>query len=292
MGESGMKEKTMKIVFYFLLCGFFLSAFPAFGEERKLYHSSPYSSSKEFLKRFSSPYQPLRSDVFGGIAPHHAPVTFPLLAQFYGRLKATKEVTTFIILAPDHFNHAKWDIVFSRAVFGTPYGVLYPNELFTSLLEKEGVAVYDEMPFQSEHAIHTHTLFIRKFFPAAKIVPIIFRSSTRKVDVQRLGDFLGRSFKGHTFIVSSVDFSHYFDSPTASRLDARSALSLQKGIPALLSNVRVDSPAALGTLLYALRQYGTVQAIDMQSLNMADLNGKRANTTGYVIGYYGFQKAR
>jgi len=233
------------------------------------------------------------SDTFGGITSHHVPAAFPLLAEFYARLKNTKNIDTFVVLGPDHWEKGRADVSISEADFVTPFGKLSPDANLIKKLEESRFVVHDEAPFE-DHSIHSQLLFIAKLFPDAKIVPIVFRSSTANEYAEKLGDLIASLSGPNTFMVGSVDFSHYLNEEQARPLDAHSATILAGIDPRLAGLTRADSPAALTALVAAVKKMGATASIPIGdgSFNSADFSNVNDFTTGYVVQFFGTKKEK
>src|SRR3989338_5957157 len=230
-------------------------------------------------------------DTFGGITSHHIPTAFPLLAEFYSKLKNTKNIDTFIVLGPDHWEKGRADVSISEADFITPFGKLSPHMHMIKNLEESRFVVHDEAPFE-DHSIHSQLLFIAKLFPDAKIVPIVFRSSTANEYAEKLGDLIASLSGPNTFVVGSVEFSHYLNEEQARPLDARSATILAGIDPRLAGLTRADSPASLTALVAAVKKMGATASIPVGSgsFNSADFSNVNDFTTGYVVQFFGTKK--
>ena len=72
-----------------------------------------------------------------------------------------------------------------------------------------------------EHSLEMQLPFVRRLFPAAKIVPLVMGFQTRET-ILGLADALAAACRGRqALLVGSTDLSHYFDAQTAERLDGR-----------------------------------------------------------------------
>jgi len=227
--------------------------------------------------------------VLGGVTSHHIPTTAPALADFYWRLKNTRNVKTFIIIGPDHIDAGKEDIVMSQSQFANAFGVLQPNLPLIKKLVDSGLASVDEKPFDREHSISSQLFFIKKIFPDATIVPIIFRSSGTLERARQFGRLLGSFLNDEVFIVASVDFSHYFSEAQARPIDILSMNVLRSLDAQALRLVDADSKQSLAALVAALETAGANQYAQIKTFNTADFNGDRDYTTGYVFGFWGTQ---
>ncbi|MEK9148244.1 MAG: AmmeMemoRadiSam system protein B, partial [Patescibacteria group bacterium] len=189
----------------------------------RAYHQSQFFKYEQFIE---SSVEQVKKDekidlnkVMGGLVPHHIPTTIPLLAEFYTKLKNSRDVKTFVILGPDHVDAGRGNISVSKADFVMPFGTLRPNLAMIEQFESSGFVVQDEAPFDREHSIDSQLLLISKLFPDAQIVPLIFRSSITNKEARAFGKVLASVADEDTFIVSSVDFSHYLPTNQAMALD-------------------------------------------------------------------------
>ena len=255
------------------------------------YHKSQFFKYAEFIE---SSVEEAKSDakidlnkVMGGIVPHHIPTTIPLLTEFYTKLKNTRDVKTFIILGPDHVDRGRGDISVSKARFITPFGTLEPDEDIINHLEKSGFIVYDETPFEQEISIDAQLLLISKIFPKANIVPLIFRSSITNETARAFGKLLAAVADNDTFIISSVDFSHYLSEKQARPIDYFSASVLGAMNSKSTALVDADSVQALTAFMAFLESKGANSHTGLQIFNTSDFNSNIDYTTGYVMGFWG-----
>ena len=257
----------------------------------RVIYESEFSGHKDLVRRFLHSAEgseaPDLSFVSGGVVPHHIPTAIPVLAEFYAKLKKSRGVNTFIILGPDHIDRGAGDVSISRAVFMTPFGALYPDLRIADELEKTGFVMHGEAPFEREHSIHAQTLLIASVFPEAKIVPLVFRSSMSNESAQEFGKVLARHLNSDTFLVASVDFSHYLSESQARPLDELSASVLRRFDVDAPELVEADSTQAIAALISALNEQGARDTADIRVFNTSDFSENSDFTTGYISGFFG-----
>lgn len=258
------------------------------------YHKSQFFNYAPFIE---SSVEKTKSDakvdldkVIGGIVPHHIPTTIPLLAEFYTKLKNTRQVKTFIILGPDHVDRGRGDITVSKADFVMPFGTLKPNLDVIERLEKSGFVAHDETPFDREHSIDSQLLLISELFPEARIVPLIFRSSITNETAKAFGQVLAAAADDETFIVSSVDFSHYLSEKQARPIDYLSLNVLGAMNSESTALLEADSTQALAAFMAFLEAKGANHHIDLRVFNTGDFSSNSDYTTGYVTGFWGIKR--
>jgi len=258
-----------------------------------IYHHSQFFNYAPFIE---SSLEQVKKDekidlnkVMGGLVPHHIPTTIPLLAEFYTKLKNSRDVKTFVVLGPDHVDAGRGNISVSKADFVMPFGTLRPNLAMIEQLESSGFIVQDEAPFDREHSIDSQLLLISKLFPNAQIVPLIFRSSITNEEARAFGKILAGVVDEDTFIVSSVDFSHYLSEKQARPIDYLSANVLGAIDSKSTELVRADSEQSLVALMSFLETKGANHHVDLQVFNTRDFNSNNDYTTGYVTGFWGIK---
>jgi len=254
------------------------------------YHHVPYekyvSQIDVLVEKSTVKKKNIPSSIVGGIAPHHVPTAFPLIVDFYAQVKNKEKIKTIVVLGPDHFNKNSVDIAVSQQRFNTPYGLLDPQRELIEKLTKTKLVTLDEEPFEKEHSILSHAIVIKKVFPNAKIVPLVFRASTTFEKTKKLGDYFATIFDDSTLVVVSVDFSHYLPLKQARERDEKSLVFVRKADPDSLPFIDVDSPTALATLFQYLKKKNAQKGVEITVWNMADFENVTDNTTGYITGYF------
>ncbi len=287
----------MYVIIRVVLCAMFLGAFfkAPFVNAQK-YHHVPYekyvSQINVLVEKSTVKKKNIPSSIAGGIAPHHVPTAFPLIVDFYAQLKNKEKIKTIVVLGPDHFNKNSVDIAVSQKQFNTPYGLLNPHGELIEKLTKTKLVTLDEEPFEKEHSILSHAIVIKKVFPNAKIVPLVFRASTTFEKAKKLGDYFATIFDDSTLVVVSVDFSHYLPLKQARERDEKSLVFVRKADPDSLPFIDVDSPTALATLFQYLKMRNAQKGVEITAWNMADFENVTDNTTGYITGYFGGGKGQ
>ncbi|MDO8490346.1 MAG: AmmeMemoRadiSam system protein B [bacterium] len=233
----------------------------------------------------------LATDPLAGVIPHHAPTTFPLMAEFYARLKATKKIDTFVVVGPDHFNTGKGMAMVSRMPFDVPEGRVEQDLVLVKQLTDKGLAVVDEAVYEREHSMDTQLVFIKHYFPHAKVVQLVYNARITEGRARDIGKALAQMNSRRIFFVASVDFSHYLTAAQARPIDVNSQRLLEGADPVVVSRVVADSPGSLTTLLTYVKEKGATALRPFRVYNTADFTNNKSNTTGYVTGYFGLPNA-
>jgi len=225
--------------------------------------------------------------IFGMVLPHHIPTATSLLFEYYSKLKH-QDVSTFVIIGPDHIDASPFPVTATLKNFSTPYGSLFNNIEITKKLIKEKIAGNQEEPFLSEHSIASQLLFISYLFPKANIVPIIMRSDVSARDATYLGKRLSEIVDDKTVIVASVDFSHYLEKTQARTVDHVNGLILRDLNLDLANNFEADSAQSLIAFMSAMKEKKAKLLGDLKITNTDEIINNTDYTTGYIIGLWGF----
>lgn len=204
---------------------------------------------------------------YGAILPHHSIAARDIAAAY--RVIAQKiQPKTIVIVCPNHYEKYTDSIITADAIeFATVYGTLHVNRsMVRSLVRTSGAKVRNDA-FIAEHGIHFHTPFIKKFFPKATIVPILLSWNNPIEDNDRLASFLADYDPKTTFVLASVDFSHFQPRAVADFHDVTSFSVIKSFNYSALYDCELDSPASVYTLLRIMEQRNTMRAVRILHTN-------------------------
>ena len=241
---------------------------------KKLIEETRAQSEDEYCLENEERYSQL------GITSHHLPTAVSLISDFYMHLKhSSGPRDVFVVLGPDHFERGYNSISTTFLPFATPFGKLETeNSIVEDLLER-GVRVDDQA--LRDHSIGVQAVFIKLFFPQARIVPLIFRVDTQEQVIDDIADVLS-CYKDRISVIASVDFSHYRSSEHAQALDAESERMISGFDFDHFTLDYVDSPPTMklvGKLIDSLE----IEKVNiLEVANSSDFTGREDNTTGYI----------
>lgn len=229
------------------------------------------------------------SHVYGGVVSHHIPTTIPRLVEFYSKLKDAGRVKNFIIIGPDHTDAGNTPATVSAIGFATKFGSLEPIPAFAHSLEKLSFVSIDEKPFDPEHAIGSQTLLISKFFPEARVTPLILRSDITLAQAEALGEAIAPYLSDETVLIASVDFSHYLPTSQALVQDELSGQIIKNLDERSVRTIGADSDRSISVFVRAMKLKNARDTEDFEVLNTNDFMQNDDYTTGYVFGYWGIR---
>lgn len=198
------------------------------------------------------------------LVPHHL-LASSLIEQTFEQVRG-EVPQTVVIISPDHFDQ------------GHRYGTTNVPEISKWL----GV---ESKPFVREHGVYNITPYVKKFFPHAKIIPVIIKDSAPEKFTSLLAADLSY-LPTDTLFVGSFDFSHNADLKTTKARDIKSLAVLESGNWENLSDVSVDSIGGLRLFLQVAKNRNLGKFVLTQNTNSALLSGRTAqpDVTSYIVG--------
>jgi len=162
----------------------------------------------------------------GVILPHHNLVG-NYIDDFYAEIAEGEvgEVERVILLSPNH-DHIGYG--FMQSTFELDSELELDREFIEKLVANEVVEV-GSVGLESEHGVMLHVMRLEKYFPDAKLVPLM-------ISWQTPGEYLDAFVEAvlavdgleGTLVVASIDFSHYVTEEVAVRNDQRTVAWLEE----------------------------------------------------------------
>src|SRR5512146_3144171 len=131
----------------------------------------------------------------------------PIAARAYGSLgSAARSLRRVVLLGPNHREWFRGLAVPTVQAFATPLGVMRVDAAAVSTLRQLDAVVVSDAVHALEHSLEVQLPFLKRFAPAAEIVPIV-AGDANPADVEAVIDALWGG--AETLIVVSSDLSHY-----------------------------------------------------------------------------------
>jgi len=250
--------------------------------------ASVFNNQEEYSDIFSKLQKPVQdANADAGIISHHF-LAKQLIADFYNRIGSDKISTVFLV-SPDHYNSyfKPKEIAYTSYLdWTTPFGELQTDvNSIKSLSSNENIETKDSV-LGLEHGIYVEVPFIKKFFPNAKIVPLVLRNNLPYADFLNLGKEI-RKFSGkNSILIVSSDFSHDASTEQAATADEKSIDVLKNLSADKLPEATNDCKQCLATLSgFLINSQDSFFLTDNK--NSFDVSGQDKNSvTSYVSGYY------
>ncbi len=222
-----------------------------------------------------------------GVVSHHL-LAENIIINFYEKV-GNKDVSTVYLLSPDHFNnYFEPDVVayVSSRDWDTPYGKLSADtNIINKLSDLPEIETKDQV-LMLDHGITVEIPFIKRFFPNAKVVPLILKNNSDFENFYALGEKL-KEFSGeNTILIVSSDFSHDAPSLQAKTSDRKSIAVLKNLSSGNFIQNTSDCKQCFASLSGFLKNYDTGFYL-LDNKNSFNISGESENSvTSYVTGYY------
>jgi len=154
---------------------------------------------------------PLPAHIVGGIVPH-AGWTYSgvVAARTLGAIASRREPATIVIFGAAHRPLADDAAVFGRGAWQTPVGAIGIDERLAARLTAECPWIADD-PYahEEEHSIEVQLPLIRRFFPKARLVPVLVMPRSSAVEIGRAAARVVRDSQADAVFIGSTDLTHY-----------------------------------------------------------------------------------
>ncbi len=271
--NRGVSEKTSAESDYYLPC-----QYSSFSDDTALYAEAIRVAHAEVQRR--------PSDVVDtpsvGIVSHHLLIR-NLIAEYFEKLSKVVQPATIVLIGPNHRARGVTPIAVSALGWKTPFGTVWPGrDLMTGMIRAKLVSV-NEDAFFNEHSVASLVPFLRAYFPATRLIPIIVRADADTADILRLSDWLAKNLSSDYLLLGSLDFSHYRTSDRAQHEDSVSMGILRDVQVSRWREAYVDSRKALLLILrYAsFRGYNDLEIVQHTNSGIL-MHSPEARCTSYI----------
>lgn len=223
--------------------------------------------------------------IYGGIVSHHL-LAGDNIGAFFAEFRS-QEVETIVVIGPNHYSAGDRPALVTTNPYVTPWGTIDTDTALVNALVSKKVATLENNPFREEHSISALVSYVAHNFPHARIVPIILKRNTPRVQLDDLATALDTLATNKTVVIASVDFSHHLNRVATQFHDEMSISALQNFDMDRLFELEVDSPPSLYTLLSYLSK-NDARAFTYTHKNSVDYTGNLTSEdlTSYVFGHF------
>ncbi|MDR1579397.1 MAG: AmmeMemoRadiSam system protein B [Synergistaceae bacterium] len=195
---------------------------------------------------------PLRA--LGGITPHHD-LALAMIVRFYERV-SSPEVKRVWLFSPDHFRRARRLVAVCDADWKLDTGTLASDKDACAALDSLSFAENDAPMFRREHGITIHIPFIARYFPNARVVPIVLDRNIPDMGLIILRKKIMEMAGPDDVIILSMDLSHYKTPEAMAEEDVRTLEVLRAMKPLETWTLDVDARRAAALVLYLFKNMG------------------------------------
>ena len=217
-------------------------------------------------------------DYVSGVIPHHL-VAKSIIEKFFNELSKENYPQEIVLVGPDHFNAA--------AVYGDK--LITVNASTTNL---ENLAIdngllntsggisnlaFSDYAIKNDHGIMNILPFIKQYFPNTKIIPFLIPANFSLDKTKNAVENLNKILPDNSFILASVDWSHYLPKNVADFHDEKSIRVFLNFEEENFSNIEVDCPQCL----YISRYFAKLRNAD--NYTKIDHNNSQDFSNGEIL---------
>lgn len=179
------------------------------------------------LTNNSDNIQQTTKNIRGIVLPHHLLVEKQMDDFYKLTAENRKDITRIILVSPNHFLYGFHYIQSTDQAFATKNAPELDTKFIENLSKNTPLRI-EPRYFEKEHGITSEFSFITKYFPKAKIVPIILKNNIPQDRLDSLIKEILKSNLSRTLIIASIDFTHYESESIAVENDNRIVTWLMK----------------------------------------------------------------
>ncbi len=170
--------------------------------------TSQNNEPKQYFTQKEENLVTVKMPISGIITPHHLVAKNLIEKLFAQTAKDNKKVVIdrIVLISPNHFHVSGGDLIVANKSIAENTNT--DIELANILNQKKYVYINNNA-FKEEHGIQVLIPFVNKYFPDAKILPLMIEDGTSDDRIDELANYLASDeVKGNTLLVLSSDFSH------------------------------------------------------------------------------------
>ena len=286
-----LNEQVKKKSLVFLLCatgflfGFLFDWYQDASRKSPVHLYSYGDTAKRFYDQANeSVTNTHRSGARTGIVAHHLLVA-EKIAQTLAQM-GTGWDRTVVVLSPNHFGQGRSNLQTTLGAWNTPYGNLEVDERSVNKLIKRFPSLQIEPDtFEKEHGVAAITPLIKKWFPHAKLVPVVIDDSTTSDQVGELAKQIQLTLP-NAVVIASIDMSHNLPEHIQTFHDEVTLHAIENG--GCDCQLEIDANAVIQTLFAVNARRGTQdwhRLYHGSSLSVQATNRFQDNTS-HILGYF------
>jgi AmmeMemoRadiSam system protein B len=166
-------------------------------------------------------------------------------------------------------------------------GTLEPDKDACAALDSLSFAESDAPMFRGEHGITIHIPFIARYFPNARVVPIVLGRDIPDMGLLILRKKIMELAGPDDVIILSMDLSHYKTPEAMAAEDARTLEVLRAMKPLETRTLDVDTRRAAALVLHLFRDMGAGAGEVLERADSSAILGRRVESgTSYATVTY------
>ena len=225
----------------------------------------------------------------GGVTPHHD-LALAMIVRFYERI-ASPEARRVWLFSPDHFHKARNLAAFCAADWALSGGTLEADEEASESRKGLAIAEANARLFASEHGITLHIPLVARYFPNAKVVPMVLNRNISDVGILILRDKIRSLLRSDDVIILSMDLSHYKTPEGMASEDVKTLDVLENLRFTRADGIDADARRAASLVLRLFKDLGAARGTVLEHTDSSAILGRRVESgTSYATIVYVSEK--
>jgi len=222
------------------------------------------------------------------VVPHAGYVYSGQVAAYSFKQLEDTNFKKIIIISPSHYVGFDGISIYNKGSFETPLGLVkIDEELANKIIQRNKRFIFYPQAHEKEHAIEVEIPFLQRIYKDKdfKIVPVAM-GNPASWDIKMLSDTLYDVIDKDTFLIISVDLSHYYPYDKAKELDTSGISAIEKldfyGLGQQINNgnTEIDAPIAVLAMIMFANRSGAKAAV-LKYANSGDITGDKSKVVGY-----------
>ncbi|MDR3332405.1 MAG: AmmeMemoRadiSam system protein B [Synergistaceae bacterium] len=209
----------------------------------------------------------------GGITPHHD-AALAMIVRFYEKL-SSRRIKRVWLFSPDHFRQSRNLVALCGADWRASGRVLEADRGVCEFLDELGIVETNDLMFKREHGITLHIPLVARYFPSAKIIPIVLDPNIPDIALIMLRKRIMDLIALDDIIILSMDLSHY-KTPEGMAAEDVKTLDVLRGLKfGATRGIDVDAGRAASLVLRLFKAMGAKRGVVMEHSDTSEMVGRR-----------------
>lgn len=225
------------------------------------------------------------------ISPHHL-VAEGIIGRIFEKasdLDRGENIKRVIVISPNHFNKGYgWAIIPKNGSVLGESGLILDTAAAKELSVSKELFQEDNDSFSSEHGVSNLLPFSKKYFPSAKILPIMIRDGLSPDDSEKIAKMLSEKFGADSIMVLSADFSHYIGQAAGEMHDKKTIEAISDFDFGKFDDLDVDCRGGLRIISLFSQNLGFSRFNLLENSSSSRIAGEDLGdeNTSYVTGFF------
>jgi gamma-polyglutamate biosynthesis protein CapA len=229
-------------------------------------------------------------EVVSFVVPHHL-VAEGLIEEAFAKVaeeNGSSKIERVILISPNHFNLGRNWVSVSEKKWKTKNGEVLPDISGIGKMKKLEEISLEEEAFRKEHGIENIVPFIAKYFPEAKVLPLMVKDGFPLEKARNLAENLAENFSQKTILILSSDFSHELEKNVSQFHDIKTLESIKTRNYSKFYDMDTDCAPGLAIMTRYSEVLGYGKFKVLANSNSSEIYQKNfiGENTSYITGFF------